>query len=125
MSEKTDFLDSILQKLWQQEAVLLTEAEHLAEEDFQDTHRRADDGRYIVKLPRLPQYPQPGESALRGFHQNRRSLQCKGQWEPFCAVMDEYSHLQHSELVPPKDLHKPLTTCLLTGCLNRTAPTQS
>ena len=26
---------------------------------------------------------------------------------PFCAVMDEYSHLQHSELVPPKDLHKP------------------
>ena len=115
MSEKTDSLDSILQKLWQQEAVRedpphLTEAERLAEEHFRDTHHRADDARYIVKLPRLLQTPQLGQSkpmAVRRFHQNRRSLQRKGQWEPFCAVMDEYSHLQHSELVPPKDLHKP------------------
>ena len=114
MCEKTDSLDSILQKLWQQEAVRkdsphLTEAEHLAEEHFQDTHRRADNGRYIMKLPCLTQPPQLEESkpiALQRFHQNRRSLQRKDQWEPFCTIMDEYSHLQHLELVPPKDFHK-------------------
>ena len=45
--------------------------------------------------------------AVKRFRQNERSLQRRDQWQAFTDVLNEYSVLEHAELVPPEDMAKP------------------
>ncbi len=89
------------------------ETAHLcsAEEDivneFKDTHVIKTDGRYSVKLPRVSNPPELGQSrnmALRRFQQNERSLSQKGKLEEFNQALMDYLTLGHAEVVPDDEL---------------------
>ncbi len=45
--------------------------------------------------------------ACRRFHQNRQSLQRKGNYESYTKALKEYEELGHVELVPPDYRNKP------------------
>jgi len=54
---------------------------------------------------------QLGESrktAMKRFTQSEWSLQRKGTWSTFAAVVQEYVNLDHAEKVPEEELEKPL-----------------
>ena len=59
----------------------------------------------------MPELGCSREQATRRFAQNERALLKRGQWENFEKVVDEYSTLKHSELVPAQDMTKPEATC--------------
>ncbi len=74
---------------------------------FLDTHTRDEDGRYIVKLPRVPQVLPLGASrnqALRRAKQVHKTLQKKGGLSEFQAALEEYPLLNHAETVPDSEL---------------------
>ena len=76
---------------------------------FKYTYSRDYEGCYIVKLPKRSPASELGnsrEQAAKHFFQNERSLNRKVQWEKLEEVLDEYSHLQHSELVPAGGLRR-------------------
>lgn len=69
---------------------------------FEENHKRNEDGRFFVPLPRDPQVKQLGESissAVCRFLSRERSLQSKNKFDEFANVMNEYMDLQHAELV--------------------------
>ena len=68
------------------------------------THRRKDDGRFLVSLPRHPDIGQLGESRSQAVCQLtslERSLARRGQQSQFNSVIQEYLDLGHAELIPP------------------------
>ena len=79
--------------------------------NFEETHRRTPEGRFIVPLPRKPTPPSLGESwsqAVRRFLSLEHSLRSKGKFNALNSVMQEYFDLKHAEPVPDADLDKPV-----------------
>ena len=72
-------------------------------------HRRNSEGRFVVPLPKKPDAGAIGESrsqAVRRFKALERSLNHKGHFSEFDAIMQEYLHLGHAEKVPIEDMEK-------------------
>ena len=107
--------DDILRKFWEIEECPRNASTHSPEEravvrHFAKNHKRSEEGRFVVPLPKNPQTKPLGESrssAVRRFLSLERSLNSKNQFEEFATVMNEYMDLKHAELVPEADLHKP------------------
>jgi len=107
--------DDVLQKFWELEEspsvqACLSAEERMVVRHFESNHTRSPEGRFIVPLPRNPSATPLGESrsqAVRRFLSLERSLNQKGRFEEFDAVMQEYFDLKHAEEVPTPDLEKP------------------
>ena len=108
-------VDDMICKFWEIEEspnneLALSVDEHAVVHHFRTSHRRKDDGRFIVPLPRKANAKPIGESrtqAVRRFLSLERSLQSRNQFEDFKRVIDEYFDLNHAEPVPHHDLEKP------------------
>ncbi len=107
---KEDPLQKSLERLWEldqvPEASSFTQEETTFMQHFQDTHRREPNGRYVVKLPRICNPPEIGDSrsrAVQRFQQNEKSLRRKKKLKDFNLVLNEYLDLDHAELVPPSE----------------------
>jgi len=77
---------------------------------FSDTHSIEDDGRYKVRLPRISNPPELGQSrhlALKRLQQNEKSLAKKEKLSEFNSALREYLQLGHAEEFPASEL--PLT----------------
>ena len=107
--------DDILRKFWEIEESP-TKISNLSMEErtvlrhFESNHFRNKVGRFVVPLPKRSDAKTLGESrsqAVRRFLSLERSLNVKGQFIEFEAVMKEYTDLQHAEIVPVNDLEKP------------------
>ena len=106
--------DDLLRKFWEIEEgpsdINLSPEERAAVSNFKENHRRAEDGRFIVPLPRKPNHPSLGESrsrAVKRFLALERSLKSKGELSMFNSVMQVYLDLCHAEPVPTTHLEKP------------------
>ncbi len=78
---------------------------------FKDNHKRLENERFLVPLPKKPDAKPLGEShsqAIRRFLSFERSLHSKGLFPEFKSVIDEYFTQGHAELVPVEDLDKPV-----------------
>ena len=76
---------------------------------FKSNHTRSKEGRFIVPLPKDPNARPIGESrsqAVRRFLSLEHSLNRKGCFQEFGAVMQEYLDLGHAEAVPTQDMEK-------------------
>ena len=116
--QREDTLQKSLESLWNKEQVPnetpLKDEDQMALEHFADTHTRKEDGRYEVKLPRVQDPPELGNSqnmAIRRFHQNERSLRKKGLLDQFNQVVNEYVDLGHAEPVQEDKSDKTENTC--------------
>ncbi|XP_064382855.1 uncharacterized protein LOC135331570 [Halichondria panicea] len=107
--------DDILRKFWEIEECPRDVSNHSPEErsvvrHFAETHKKSEDGRFVVPLPKNPRTKPLGESrssAVRRFLSLERSLHSKDQFDEFATVMNEYMDLKHAECVPEADMHKP------------------
>lgn len=106
-------LDRMLLKFWNADGFPVrrqwTPDEQRAEEIFMATHRRADDGRYIVRIPLRTDVLPLGNSrrsAKACFHSVERKLQgnpnLHGQYK---AVFDDYRASKHMVLAPEKPVN--------------------
>jgi hypothetical protein len=83
--------DEVLQKFWEMEernlhGMVLSPQEKSVMAHFRDSHRRTEDGRFVVPLPRRRDVKPLGESrsqAVRRFLSLERSLCAKGQFQDF------------------------------------------
>ena len=108
--------DDLLRRFWEIESCpedqsRLTPEEQSVVQQFKDHHSRTDDGRFIVPLPKKPHAKPLGESRSRAVHRFlslERSLHSNGQVDEFNDVINEYFEKDHAELVPLKDLEKPV-----------------
>ena len=106
--------DDILRRFWEieenpKDPSTMSPEERSVVLHFKDNHRRSANGRFIVPLPKRPQYKPLGESrsqAVRRFLSLEKSLRSKGQFQEFSAVMEEYFDMKHAEPVPVEDLQK-------------------
>ena len=107
--------DDLLKKFWETEESPLSEPalnpeERSAIQHFKANQTRAENGRFIVPLPRKENVKLLGESraqAVRRFLSLERNLHARNQFEEFGAVMEEYFKLGHAEAVPQQDFEKP------------------
>ena len=107
-------VDDVLRKFWEIEESSSDQACLSAEEravihHFDSSHKRSREGRFIVPLPKDPGSQPLGESrsqAVKRFFSLERSLNSKGHFQDFNAVMQEYLDLGHAEVVPAADLEK-------------------
>ena len=105
--------DDILRKLWEIEEKPMTDVsseERSVVKHFQSHHSRTSTGRFVVPLPKRPDFGVLGESrsqAVRRFLSLERSLHAKKQFREFESVMQEYLDMDHAELVPETDLNRP------------------
>ena len=111
---KEDSLHQLLVRLWKMdqipETAQLKDEDQLAMEHFADTHKVDKGGHYVVKLPRVPEPPELGESrqmAVKRFEQNERSLRRNGLFNQFEDVVNEYIELDHAEPVPSVEISHP------------------
>ena len=96
--------DDILQKFWEIEEPPTKNADISMEErtvlrHFKQNHSRREAGRFVVPLPKKNDVNPLGESrsqAVRSFLSLKCSLNFKGQFAEFEAVMKEYVDLQHA-----------------------------
>ena len=108
--------DDLLRKFWEIEEgpkndpMMFSPQEKLVVNQFLSTHKRSNDGRFIVQLPKKLDAKALGESraqAVRRFYSLERSLRCKGRFKIVDEVIQEYFKLGHAEMVPMADLDKP------------------
>ena len=107
--------DDLLRKFWEVEELssgcpTLSPQEQSVVSHFQSYHRRDEEGRFVVPLPRKPDAKPLGESrsqAVRRFLSLERSLRAKDRFQEFGEVIDEYLQMNHAELVPSADLERP------------------
>ena len=107
--------DQILQRFWEIEEPpsnisSLSQEERMVVQNFQQNCSCTETGQFPVPLPKKPHAKPLGESrskALRRFLSLERSLQSKGQFAEFSAVIEKYLEQDHAELVPTADLEKP------------------
>ena len=88
----------------------LSPLDKLVVQDFEEHHKRDENGCFIVKLPFKPQRPTLDESrpqALRRLLSLERRLQHDGQFSDYAKVINEYLISGHAERVPDDDLKKP------------------
>ena len=72
-------------------------------------HKRLREGRFIVPLLKDPNAQPLGESrsqAVKRFFSLERSLNGKGRFPDFDAIMREYLELGHAEIIPAANLEK-------------------
>ena len=108
-------VDDVLRKFWEIEESSSDQACLSAEEravihHFDSSHKRSREGRFIVPLLKDPSSQPLGESrsqAVKRFFSLEHSLNSKGRFQDFNAVMQEYLDLGHAEAVPAADLEKP------------------
>ena len=77
---------------------------------FEENHRHASDGGFIVPLPKKPRALPLGESqshAVQRFLSLECSLHAKDEFEAFNSVIQEYFVLKHAEPVPTMELDAP------------------
>ncbi len=106
-----DLVDTFLRRFWEVEeppkAKILSREEKQCETHFQQTHRRDEDGRFIVKIPFNEKKGQLGSSkamAVARFKQVERRLQRQPQFkEQYVEFMREYISLGHMERVLPNE----------------------
>ena len=106
--------DDILRKFWEIEdnplsETSLTPEERTVVQHFKANHRRTENGRFVVPLPKRENTKLLGESrsqAVRRLFSLERTLHARNQFEEFDKVMKEYFDLGHAELVPPENLTK-------------------
>ena len=111
----TSSCDDILKKFWEIEESPLAKPALTLEEctvvkHFDTHHYRADDGSFVVPLPKKSGYKSLGEfksKAIRRFLSLERSLDQRNKFHEFQTVMQEYFELGHAEPVPSKDMDKP------------------
>ena len=92
--------DDILRKFWEIEECPKVASNHSPEEravvrHFAENHRKNEDGRFVVPLPKDAQAKPLGESrssAVRRFLSLERSLRSRNQFNEFATVMNEYMH---------------------------------
>ncbi|XP_055615063.1 uncharacterized protein LOC129761367 [Toxorhynchites rutilus septentrionalis] len=105
-----DNLDSIVRKFWEVESFesgkVLSLEEQYCETHFEKTHSRANDGRYVIRLPiREEMLFALGESlttAKRRFFSIEKKLASDPQLlSEYTKFMDEYQLLQHMEEIEP------------------------
>ena len=101
--------DALLARFWEVEEsvpnlAILTPEEESVQEHFATTHMYVDPpGHYLVTLPRRKDASPLGTSwpqAIQRYLANERSIQRKGSWTSFQAVVKEYIDLGHAEPVP-------------------------
>ena len=94
---------------------LFTAEEERVEQHFKDTHKFIkEEGRYQVKLPKVPGDMQLGESRAQAIHRaraNEKSLLRKDKYSEAQAVMSKYLELGHARLVNQADLLLPPSAC--------------
>ncbi len=109
-----DNLQQDLQLLWALDKTPETPTFNAVDEaavyHFSDTHSIEEDGRYKVRLSRITNPPELGQSrhlALKRLQQNEKSLAKKGKLNEFNSALREYLQLGHAEEVTASEL--PLT----------------
>lgn len=109
-------LDSMLRNLWEidtSDKRDLTAEETLCEEIYVKTHKRNEEGRYIVKLPFKSAEPikhigDTRNTAEKRFKQLEKRLEHNTSLKKeYTKVMEGYTQLQHMEEVPEKEINKP------------------
>ena len=112
--------DELMVKFWKSEEPpapqqILTPEEEQVEEHYQSTHSyNPQKKRYVVTLPKKQNPPQLGDSrrqALVRYKANERSLQNKGTFDAFQAVVKEYFTLGHARIVTPSELSSSASDC--------------
>ena len=93
----------------------MTSEDQRVEQHYEDTHSfNQTEGRYQVKLPKVPGDLKLGESremAVRRAKANERSLLRKEKWSEAQKVMEKYMELGHARPVSQADLLLPPTSC--------------
>ncbi|XP_075990312.1 uncharacterized protein LOC142985959 [Anticarsia gemmatalis] len=106
-------IEDLLKTIWEVDTDSkrsLTQKEQLCENIYKQTHKRDQEGRYIVKLPfNTPQPKSPEgntrEIANRRFMQLERRLNQNTELKKeYIKVINEYIELKHMEEVPKKEL---------------------
>ena len=111
-------LDESLKKFWEMESVTVTRQwtpeEKACDQFIEETIRRDDTGRFVVRLPFKQTPPPLGESlqqAQRRFQSLERRLQrdtaLRKQYSEFMA---EFQRLGHLEVVPADEIQRPAVT---------------
>lgn len=103
-------LAEIMKQFWEQQEVQLekqrTPQEELAEKMFRETYYRNEDGRYVVKIPILPDAELLGDSreiALRRFHWLEKRLDRNPELRvKYVEFMREYEALNHMQMAGPE-----------------------
>jgi len=104
-----DTLNSLLKRFWEVEAIpdekILSIEEQKCEEHFIKSVRRADNGRYIVRLPFKTHEVKLGDSmrqAISRLYQVEARLKKNpAHHEEYVKFMDEYESLGHMEEIEP------------------------
>lgn len=103
-------LDTAVQKFWDIENItskdnVYSTDDQRCEEIYQQTHKRDQDGRYIVNLPfqgEMPKFSGSYEVALRRFfHLEKRLKADPNLYEEYKSHINEYLQTGQMELVPP------------------------
>ncbi|XP_071052910.1 uncharacterized protein [Onthophagus taurus] len=101
-------IQNSIEKFWQLEEVrthekLLSEDEQYCETHFQNTHRRDEDGRFLVTLPTKTKKVQLGESlenATKRLHaMERKFTKNESLRNEYVKFLDEYKRLGHMTLL--------------------------
>ncbi|XP_017486254.1 PREDICTED: uncharacterized protein LOC108374748 [Rhagoletis zephyria] len=102
-----DSLNDLLRRFWEQEEVpaesIPTDDDAFCEELYQRTTFRREDGRYVVKLPFKPSFPETialGHSrpaAQQQYLSVERSIEKRAELQPYSKVLGEYITLNHME----------------------------
>lgn len=91
----------------------LTSEKRSVVEHFKQLHPHADDGRFVVPLPKRPHSKLLGESQsqyVRRFLSLERSLCSRAFFDKFAVVVEDYFEQCHTEPVPVTDLEKPVNS---------------
>ena len=106
--------DDILRKFWELEekptSDVMSPEECLVIQHFKAHHKRTDNGRFVVPLPKKPNTKPLGESRSQAIHRFcslERALHAKDLFGDFEAAVEEYFKMGHAELFPTVDLEKP------------------
>ncbi|XP_036347214.1 uncharacterized protein LOC118756565, partial [Rhagoletis pomonella] len=110
-------LNSLLKKFWEQEEVAVTQPRSSEEEFCEDLYRRTTtrqaDGRYTVKLPVKPEFPDTmalGHSRLAAQQQYisiERNLEKKPDLgKKYSEVLEEYITMDHMEPTSSQEVIK-------------------
>lgn len=110
-------LEDLIEQQWLTEKIpgeesTLSKDSVQADEHFYSTHRREDDGRHAVGVPPAENGQVLGESrkqAVNRYYSVKKSLLRKGRWQAYHAAVQNFLDEDHAELVPSKDLGKPVT----------------
>lgn len=104
--------NDLLRRFWELEEKPRSDTNFSPEEKsvVQETHSHTSEGRFVVPLPKKPHAKPLGESrtqAVSRFLSLERSLHSENKFKKFADVVEEYFELNHAEVVPEADLHKP------------------